>query len=161
VTVIPVGFGEKEENDRIPSRKLKSSLKSPVPYHKQNGGPPRSISGLNDPPEIVITDTDSESESDVDPGRTNFSLVAGDSFNRRALTALKELDAVMAAEVSDLDATSSVVEDCRKFSSNQTSPKLPSKNKSISFTEEVMVHAPPPPPRKYYSPLISSQDCIS
>jgi hypothetical protein len=47
--------GEKEENDRIPSRKLKSSLKSPVPYHKQNGGPPRSISGLNDPPEIVIT----------------------------------------------------------------------------------------------------------
>jgi hypothetical protein len=36
VTVIPVGFGEKEENDRIPSRKLKSSLKSPVPYHKQN-----------------------------------------------------------------------------------------------------------------------------
>jgi hypothetical protein len=77
-----------------------------------------SLKGLNDPPEIVITDTDSESESDVDPGRTNFSLVAGDSFNRRALTALKELDAVMAAEVSDLDATSSVVEDCRKFSSN-------------------------------------------
>ncbi|CAC5363049.1 unnamed protein product [Mytilus coruscus] len=40
VTVIPVGFGEQEEKDKSPSSslRLKSSLKNPIPYHKQNGG---------------------------------------------------------------------------------------------------------------------------
>lgn len=153
VTVIPVGFGEQEEKDKSPSSslRLKSSLKNPIPFHKQNGGLTRTMSGLISPPEIVITESESESESDRDNICNNFTLRAGDSFNRRALTALKELDAVMAAEVSDLDAGSSALEIGHRSPSNATlspksSPRL--RPKSISFTEEVMVHSPPPPPRK-------------
>lgn len=148
VTVIPVGFGEMESKDRSPtgSHRLKSSLKNSIPFHKQNGGPPRLLTGLHNPPDIVITESESDIDSDLDNTRSNFSMVSGDSFNQRALTALKELDAVMAAEVSDIDVGSSGQGTKQKPPSPKNSPKM--KHKTISFTEEVMVHAPPAPPRK-------------
>lgn len=45
----------------------------------------------------------SESETEQDKELRTMSIRSGDSFNRRAIVALKELDAAVAAEVSDLE----------------------------------------------------------
>ncbi|XP_056020284.1 delphilin-like isoform X2 [Ostrea edulis] len=101
--------------------------------------------GLNEPPEIIFT-SESDSEVDIHPSMTKslFSLNSKDSFNTRALTALKELDAAMAAEASDLELGPLGM---KRMGGNA----LPTSSQSQSSTNEDtdpdtdLVAIPPPP----------------
>lgn len=116
VTVIPISYAEyagkvmseeKSKQGKSGSHHRKRSAASPTPNgHDKND--------LHFPPEIVFSSTCSDSDNDIEAdvdveiNKSRYSIKAGDSFNRRAMTALKELDAAMAAEVSDLDAASTI-----------------------------------------------------
>ncbi|XP_061181898.1 delphilin-like [Saccostrea echinata] len=100
--------------------------------------------GLNEPPEIIFTsESDSEVEIQQTLPKSLFSVNSMDSFNTRALTALKELDAAMAAEASDLEL--------RPLGMKKKGSVLPTSSQSQSSTNEDtdpdtdQVAAPPPP----------------
>ncbi|XP_052262977.1 delphilin-like [Dreissena polymorpha] len=69
-------------------------------------GPEDNENRLKIPANFMTSGTESDNESESTKQKTlssKFSKMGGGTFNRHALTALKQLDAAMAAEVSDLD----------------------------------------------------------
>lgn len=130
VTVIPIGYQFRHDQVRYPSNHVLNGKSKSVP------------NGLNHiPPEITVsTSSDSEHEIDNEISTNRFSVMSGDSFNRHALTALKELDAAMAAEVSDLETNASGVEAGKKFDMVDAKSSISRKTSSPSPGG-----APPPP----------------
>ncbi|XP_021359852.1 delphilin-like isoform X2 [Mizuhopecten yessoensis] len=148
VTVIPISCAEytgkvmsDEKSRQGKSYQRKRNGVSPVPSDNKNG--------TQFPPEIVFSstcsDSDNDVETDVEIDRSRFSIKSGDSFNRRAMTALKELDAAMAAEVSDLDASSTIGQDFLKVTGGSSLLYQHGKPASKSLPPPPPV-APPPPP---------------
>ncbi|KAL3875511.1 hypothetical protein ACJMK2_033457, partial [Sinanodonta woodiana] len=91
----------------------------------------------------------SESEVDKHNLASKFSLASGDSFNQNALVALKELDAAMAAEVSDMDNNEIGSGMDRKHSSKQTiktPAKITTTNTPVTTPSQSAAPPPPPPP---------------
>ena len=143
VTVIPVGQRLVPEQDLEASRSTAARRgTSLLNGHSQSRSLPN---GLNVPPEIILTsESDSEIDLDLSPGRSVFSMKSGDSFNTRALTALKELDAAMAAEVSDIETgTGHIVSD---YGANQgpdrTTQTKPTQQNGENLSRQISL--PPP-----------------
>ncbi|KAK3090633.1 hypothetical protein FSP39_013290 [Pinctada imbricata] len=146
VTVIPIG--QRVMMDHAPEfipglDRRRSSL---LNGHSQSKSLPN---GLNAPPEIIFT-SESDSEVDVTEGRSPLSIKSGDSFNTRALTALKELDAAMAAEVSDIENGNAQISPLIGKSQvvTQASQFDPVKENKAGPTDipPIAPVAPPPPP---------------
>lgn len=98
--------------------------------------------GLNEPPEIIFTsESDSEADFQATMTKSLFSVNSKDSFNTRALTALKELDAAMAAEASDLELGPLGM----KRNGSVPSPSQSSTNEDTDPDTDHQVAVPPPP----------------
>ncbi|XP_060080140.1 delphilin-like [Ylistrum balloti] len=149
VTVIPISYAEyagkvlsEEKSKQGKSQHRKRNGVSPVPSDNRNG--------MQHPPEIVFSSTCSDSDNDIDADveidKSRFSIKSGDSFNRRAMTALKELDAAMAAEVSDLDATSTFGLDFLKVNGGSSVLAAQHGKPASSVPPPPPPVAPPPPP---------------
>ncbi|XP_053389051.1 delphilin-like isoform X2 [Mercenaria mercenaria] len=102
---------------------------------------PEEESRLKIPPNFMRSGTESDQENELERRANSqllvskFAKMGGDTFNRHALTALKQLDAAVAAEVSDLEYSG----DARN--------KSPAEGKIVpSLNGETTAPAPPPPP---------------
>ncbi|XP_060551742.1 delphilin-like isoform X3 [Ruditapes philippinarum] len=99
-------------------------------------------SRLKIPPNFMTSGTESDNEIELERRAqsqllvSKFAKMGGDTFNRHALTALKQLDAAVAAEVSDLENSGDAK---RKSADVKVAP-------SINGETTSSVPAPPPPP---------------
>ncbi|KAK6170562.1 hypothetical protein SNE40_018927 [Patella caerulea] len=149
VTIIPVGypgldgrpFYSKEMNSPEFNRIRKMS---PNPTSVAAGRKKMDISSSE-------SDTDFESRKSplVRPGHFESKKVmvrSGDSFNESALTALEELDAVMAAETSDYDSENRLGSSITINGSNNHPSHSYSPRPSVRSAPLAPPAPPPPPP---------------
>ncbi|XP_052817061.1 delphilin-like isoform X2 [Mya arenaria] len=103
----PANFMHSDSEDEVSQKNSHSRLKIPPSFIIN--GPEDGDNRLTIPANFMTSGTESDAESDMAKAThaqmlsSKFAKMGGNTFNRHALTALKQLDAAVAAEVSDLE----------------------------------------------------------